>query len=69
MALEIKGLKRVFKFNNDTLTDPDPAMSIEEITKFYSGKYPELTTCSVTGPIIEEDCVIYEFKQNAGTKG
>ena len=48
MALDIKGLKRVFilKKGNDTLTleDPDSRMSLSEVTDFYSMNYPELTT-------------------------
>ena len=40
MALDIKGLKRVFilKKGNDTLTleDPDSRMSLSEVTDFYS---------------------------------
>ena len=47
MALNIKGLKRVFilKKGNDTLTleDPDSRMSLSEVTDFYSMNYPELT--------------------------
>ena len=45
MALDIKGLKRVFilKKGNDTLTleDPDSRMSLSEVTDFYSMNYPE----------------------------
>ena len=40
MALDIKGLKRVFilKKGNGTLTleDPDSRMSLSEVTDFYS---------------------------------
>ena len=53
MALDIKGLKRVFilKKGNGTLTleDPDSRMSLSEVTDFYSINYPELTTASVHG--------------------
>ena len=53
MALDIKGLKRVFilKKGNGTLTleDPDSRMSLSEVTDFYSINYPELTTATVHG--------------------
>lgn len=53
MALDIKGLKRVFilKKGNDTLTleDPDSRMSLSEVTDFYSMNYPELTTATLHG--------------------
>ena len=73
MALDIKGLKRVFilKKGNDTLTleDPDSRMSLSEVTDFYSMTYPELTTASVYGPECEDDSVVYRFNTTIGTKG
>lgn len=73
MALDIKGLKRVFilKKGNGTLTleDPDSRMSLSEVTDFYSMNYPELTTATLHGPELEEDRAIYRFKTTIGTKG
>ncbi len=73
MALDIKGLKRVFKLKkgNTTLTldDPDSRMTLTEVMDFYSMTYPELTTATVHGPEFEEDRVVYEFKTTIGTKG
>lgn len=73
MALEIKGIKRVFKLkkggNMLQLDDPNPDMSPNEVMDFYSMTYPELTTATLHGPVIEEDCAVYEFKTTIGTKG
>lgn len=73
MALDIKGLKRVFilKKGNDTLTleDPDSRMSLSEVTDFYSMNYPELTTATLQGPELEEDRAVYRSKTTIGTKG
>lgn len=73
MALEIKGLKRVFKLkkNNSVLTldDPDSNMSLTEVMDFYSMAYPELTTATVHGPELEDDKTVYEFKTTIGVKG
>ena len=73
MALNIKGLKRVFilKKGNDTLTleDPDSRMSLSEVTDFYSMNYPELTTATLHGPELEEARAVYRFKTTIGTKG
>ena len=73
MALDIKGLKRVFilKKGNGTLTleDPDSRMSLSEETDFYSINYPELTTATLHGPELEEDRAVYRFKTTIGTKG
>ncbi len=73
MALDIKGLKRVFilKKGNGTLTleDPDSRMSLSELTDFYSINYPELTTATLHGPELEEDRAVYRFKTTIGTKG
>ena len=73
MALDIKGLKRVFilKKGNGTLTleDPDSRMSLSEVTDFYSINYPELTTATLHAPELEEDRAVYRFKTTIGTKG
>lgn len=73
MALDIKGLKRVFilKKGNGTLTleDQDSRMSLSEVTDFYSINYPELTTATLHGPELEEDRAVYRFKTTIGTKG
>ena len=73
MALEIKGLKRVFKLkkNGETqrLDDPNPEMAVNDVMDFYSMTYPELTTATPHGPVMEDDCAVYEFKTTIGTKG
>lgn len=73
MALEMKGLKRVFKMKKDNsvlkLNDPDPDMSLNEVMDFYSMTYPELTTATVHGPELDEDMAVYGFKTTIGVKG
>lgn len=73
MALEIKGLKRVFKLrrNGETLKldDPNPEMAVNDVMDFYSMTYPELTTATTHGPMMENDNAVYEFKTTIGTKG
>ena len=73
MALDIKGIKRVFKLKkgNSTLVleDPDSRMSLTEVTDLYSMNYPELTTATLHGPEFEEDRAVYHFKTTIGTKG
>lgn len=70
MALDIKGIKRVFKLKkgNSTLVleDPDSRMSLTEVTDFYSMNYPELTTATLHGPEFEEDRAVYHFKTTKG---
>ena len=69
MALNITGLKRVFKYGNRTLDDPNKNMTPDEVMAFYAGTYPELTTSNVHGPKIECSKAVYEFKTTVGTKG
>ena len=73
MALDIKGIKRVFKLKKENSTlvleDPDSRMSLTEVTDFYSMNYPELTTATLHGPEFEEDRAVYHFKTTIGTKG
>lgn len=72
MALEIKGLQRIFKFRKDSkelvLSDPNNELSVNEVMDFYSMTYPELTTATVHGPEWEEDKAVYRFKTTIGVK-
>ena len=53
MALEIKGLQRVFKFRKGSseieLADPDNSLSPNEVMDFYSMTYPELGLSAALG--------------------
>ncbi|WP_028896237.1 PRTRC system protein C [Prevotella sp. HUN102] len=73
MALEIKGMKRTFKFRkgseNITLKDPDGSYSPDMVMSYYANIYPELTTATVHGPSISDDKAEYEFKTTIGVKG
>ena len=69
MALNVTGMKRVFKFGSRELEDPNKNMSPDEVMQFYSATYPELTTSTVHGPKMEGDKAVYEFKTTVGTKG
>jgi len=73
MALEITSQKRVFEITHEgedlELSDPNPQMSVEEVKKFYAGKYPELTNASVSGPKMKNDSAVYSMSGNVGKKG
>jgi len=71
MALQITGLKRVFKLKDKKveLTDPNENMSPEEVQKFYSAKHPELTNSTINGPKIVGNTAEYSFATTVGTKG
>lgn len=73
MALEVQAPKRVFKFEKDgdtiTLPDPNPDFTVEEVLRFYSGQYPQLTTASLTGPVIKNNKAVYQVEENFGTHG
>lgn len=40
MALNIQNIKRVFKFGNRDLADPNPDFTPDEVMAFYSNTYP-----------------------------
>lgn len=74
MALQVTNLKRAFTLKKDgkkdiELTDPNADMSPEEVMKFFSGTYPELTNATITGPKVEGGKAFYNFKTVVGTKG
>ena len=69
MALQIIGVSRVFKHKNNTLQDPNPAFTPEQVLTYYTNQYPELVTASINGPEIKDEKATYEFKSVVGTKG
>lgn len=62
--------KRVFLYENRTLNDPDPNLSLEEVRDIYAATYPELATAVIDGPEEggggEQE---YAFRRAVGTKG
>jgi PRTRC genetic system protein C len=66
---EVSKLDRVFKFDNKTLKDPDSSMSTDDVLNFYSNQYPELNNAKVSGPVVKDDKLEYEFSTSVGTKG
>lgn len=73
MAISVAKLKRVFRFSKDgtdvTLPDPNPEFTVQEVLRFYSTQYPELTTATLDGPKTEGDKAVYSVKTTVGTKG
>ncbi len=74
-ALQVTNLQRKFTIKKDgknkdiELTDPNADMTPEEVMKFYSGNYPELTNAVVEGPKIEGNKASYIISTKAGKLG
>lgn len=51
------------------LDDFNPLLSPEEILKFHSGQYPELTTASIEEPEIKGNDMTFNITTKVGTKG
>ena len=72
MAIEVIVLKRKFEIERNGksiyLDDPNPEMSIEEVSDFYSSTFPELMNSTYTKNELDDNLVI-KFKTVAGTKG
>lgn len=70
--LESTPLKREFKFEKSgkviDLDDINPNLPAEEIIKFHSGNYPELTTATLEHEFKGHSSV-YTAKTKIGTKG
>jgi PRTRC genetic system protein C len=73
MSLLVANLPRVFRFKSNgedvSLEDPNVNLPPDEVMTLYSNHYPELTNSNVSGPAIENDKAVYEFKTTIGTKG
>lgn len=69
MALQAVEIKRVFNYNGIDLSDPNPAMSVDEVKQFYAMQFPELTNAEAEGPATANNVSKYVFKRAAGSKG
>lgn len=73
MALQVTNLTRSFTLKKDKkdieLIDPNSDMTPEEVMKFHSGTYPELTNAVVEGPKVVGDKATYIISTKAGKLG
>lgn len=71
--LTTKHIARIFSFKDKeqdiNLADPSPTFSPEAVLNFYAQTYPILTTATITGPVIKDDAIQYQFVTQIGTKG
>lgn len=69
MALDVQVLEREFTYNKIQLPDIKGA-TLKEISKHYSGVYPELLNATPEFVEIKGGKEIYQFnKKSAGVKG
>ena len=66
-------LERKFKLDKAgktiDLADPNPNFTPDEVLKYYSNAYPELTNSGVSGPEVKSNHLEFTFKTSIGTKG
>lgn len=67
--MAIQTLTRTFKFKEQTLTDPNPKWSENEVKQFFANEYPELTNAHISSPTQIGTEIQYTFETNVGTKG
>lgn len=53
---------RLFKMNKQTLPDPNPDMTPDEVKDMYAASYPALAAFTVVGPNVEKENLVYEFQ-------
>lgn len=75
MAFKVINADRLFiikakkEKDNIELADPNKTMEPVDVMKFYAGKYPELTSSTVTGPVMKSEKAVYTFQTIIGEKG
>lgn len=64
-------LKRIFKFGGQTLADPHPEMSPEQVKSFYAPHHAELLNAGIGSPVtdLKAGTVTIEFIKSYGRKG
>ena len=69
MSLTLEVLPRVFKYKEEDLVDPNNQLTPPEVLDFYSDTYPELVNSKLSGPIVNNGVVNFEFTSNFKEKG
>ena len=67
--MKVEQLEREFVFNGQSLPDPNPGMSVEQVREMYIPAHPEITTATVTGPEPISGKLRYSFNRAIGHKG
>lgn len=68
MSIEVKEVKRVFRYNSITLPDI-PGMEPREVRDVYSAQYPELVSAEIEDGGIKDGVHEFTFRKAVGTKG
>lgn len=67
---EVQKLSRVFKVGATPCPDPAPSMAPEDAVKLLQGTYPHLVHCTLEGPEVVGDQLVYTVvRPPAQTKG
>ena len=69
MSVDIKTLKRVFKYGSINLPDPGANFLPDEVRELYCATYAELNNAVTEGPQTTDRSLVYEFVIAVGTKG
>lgn len=63
-------LKRRFRYGAQSLPDPGPHLTPEEVRALYAAsRFPELATALINEPEVSGSTLTYTFERTAGTKG
>jgi PRTRC genetic system protein C len=68
MSIEIKEIKRVFRYNGIGLPDI-PGLTPQAVRDVYSAQYPELISAEVEAGEVVGGVQEYTFRKAVGTKG
>lgn len=67
--MDIKELKREFRYNGVKLADPNAEFPLVQVRDFYATVYPEIVSADIEGPEQVGAVHIYTFRRAVGTKG
>lgn len=67
--MDIKELKREFRYNGVKLAEPTAEFSLVQVRDFYATVYPEIISADIEGPEQVGAIQIYTFRRAVGTKG
>lgn len=67
--MAVTTLQRQFRYNGQTLPDPNATLTTDECLDHYANLYPKLLGGKVVEVGVEGDALVYELRERFGDKG
>jgi PRTRC genetic system protein C len=68
-GVTVEKITDTISYNGTTLPFPADATDIEQAKRFYSARYPDIATATVSGPVVIGSKRVHTLTTQLGSKG